>query len=104
MLREKIVDALSKVIDPEIGMDIVTLGLIYNIKMDDDNNVNIDMTLTFPGCPLAKMLVEQAKTSVQAIENIGHVDINLVFEPKWDQTLVSENNIEKLKNQDTNEE
>ncbi len=104
MLREKIVDALAKVIDPEIGMDIVTLGLIYKIQTDDDNNVNINMTLTFPGCPLAKMLVEQAKNSVQEIENIGHVNINLIFEPKWDQTLVSESNIDKLKKQDKNEE
>ncbi len=95
MERKDIIKALSGVIDPEIGMDIVTLGLIY--KVDISNSiVNIDMTLTFSGCPLANMMIQQAKSSVESLEGITEVNVNLTFEPQWTQAMISEDNYLKL--------
>ncbi len=95
MERKTVVESLQKVLDPEIGIDIVTLGLIYKIEIQD-NDVNIDMTLTFPGCPLAGFIAGQAKSSVEAIQGVGNVNVNLVFEPAWKQDLISEENYKKL--------
>lgn len=95
MERKTVVGALQKVLDPEIGIDIVTLGLIYKLDIKG-SNVDIDMTLTFPGCPLAGYIAGQAKSSVEAIPEIGDVNVNLVFEPAWKQDLISEENYKKL--------
>lgn len=95
MERRTVVEALQKVTDPEIGIDIVTLGLIYKIDINGDD-VNIDMTLTFPGCPLAGFIAGQAKSAVEAIEGAGNIEVNLVFEPAWKQDLISEDNASKL--------
>ncbi len=96
MERKDIIDALARVIDPEIGMDILTLGLIYKVECNNENEVNIDMTLTFSGCPLADMMQNMAKGGVESIEGVKSVKINLVFEPKWNQTMISEDNYKKL--------
>jgi len=93
--RKQIVDALCSVIDPEIGMDLVTLGLIYNVNIKDDK-VEITMTLTFSGCPLASMMINDMKEKLEALAGEGNAKINLVFEPKWNQTMISEQNSEKL--------
>lgn len=95
MEKKEIIKALSGVIDPEIGMDIVTLGLIYKVQQENDV-VNVDMTLTFSGCPLANMMINQAKQAIEALEGIREVNINLVFEPKWNQTMISEENYKRL--------
>lgn len=95
MDKKEIVKALSGVMDPEIGMDIVTLGLIYSVKQENDT-VDVDMTLTFSGCPLANMMISQAKEAVEVLDGVREVNINLVFEPKWNQTMISEENYKKL--------
>lgn len=95
MDKKEIVKALSGVMDPEIGMDIVTLGLIYAVKQENDT-VDVEMTLTFSGCPLANMMIGQAKEAVEALDGVKEVNINLVFEPKWNQTMISEENYKKL--------
>ncbi|MFO8061898.1 MAG: iron-sulfur cluster assembly protein [bacterium] len=95
MEKKEIVDALSEVLDPEIGMDIVTLGLIYDIDIED-SKVNIDMTLTFPGCPLANVMVNSAKEKIESLEDVTEANVNLVFEPRWEQSMVSEDNYKKL--------
>ncbi|HCP17486.1 MAG: iron-sulfur cluster assembly protein [bacterium] len=91
MDKKIIVEKMREVIDPEIGMDIVTLGLIYNLKIEE-GKVYIDMTLTFPGCPLASMMINELKQKVEEVAGEGNVNINLIFEPKWNQTMISEEN------------
>lgn len=91
MDKKIIVEKMREVIDPEIGMDIVTLGLIYNLKIEE-GKVYIDMTLTFPGCPLASVMINELKQKVEEVAGEGNVNINLIFEPKWNQTMISEEN------------
>jgi len=81
--ESQVYDELAKVIDMEIGMDIVSLGLIYGVQVDAKNNVVIDMTLTVPSCPLAGMITGQAQHRVQQMEDVGDVHVNLVFDPPW---------------------
>ncbi len=89
-LETKIVEMLRTVFDPEIPVNVYDLGLIYKIEVSDNKNVTIDMTLTAPNCPAADFIVEDVKMKVESIENIGKVEINLVFEPEWDKEMMSE--------------
>lgn len=81
--KEKIMKALSNVIDFEIGIDIVSLGLIYDVEFTAQDSVKIKMTLTVPTCPLAGMITNQAKEEVLKLEEIKNVEIDLVFDPPW---------------------
>lgn len=89
-LRGDIIGALKTVHDPEIPADIYELGLIYKIDLDDDRNVDIDMTLTSPGCPVAGDLPVWVENAVSAVEGVGQVKVNLVFTPPWDVSRMSE--------------
>ncbi|MBO5975516.1 MAG: DUF59 domain-containing protein [Paludibacteraceae bacterium] len=89
-LETKIVEMLRTVFDPEIPVNVYDLGLIYKIEVAENNDVAIDMTLTAPNCPAADFIVEDVKMKVESIENIGKVEINLVFEPEWDKEMMSE--------------
>lgn len=89
-LEEKIVETLKTVYDPEIPVDIYSLGLIYKIDLDDDGNLSVDMTLTAPNCPAADFLMEDIRIKLEAIEGIKAVSINLVFEPEWTQDMMTE--------------
>lgn len=89
-LELNIVNVLKNVYDPEIPVNIYDLGLIYDIETDDDNKVLITMTLTAPNCPVADILPNEIKEKVSAIPGINSVDINLVFDPPWDQSMMSE--------------
>ena len=82
-LSHHIVGALKTVYDPEIPADIYELGLIYKIDVDDDRNVEIDMTLTAPGCPVAGEMPGWVENAVGAVEGVGQVKVNLVFDPPW---------------------
>lgn len=95
MERKQVIDALSSVIDPEIGMDIVTLGLIYDVTINE-GKIDVVMTLTFPGCPLASMMMGDVQQKLEALAGEGNVKVNLVFEPRWNQTMVDEKNAEKM--------
>jgi len=103
MERKQVIDALSSVIDPEIGMDLVTLGLIYDVTINNDK-VEITMTLTFPGCPLASMMMADVQQKLESVAGEGNAKVNLVFEPRWNQTMVSEQNNEKLMKEDDGKE
>lgn len=83
-LEDEIIEALQTVYDPEIPYNIYGLGLIYGIKIDG-NNVIIDMTLTSPGCPMADFIVNDVRQAVKNIYSINKVDVNLVFEPMWNE-------------------
>ncbi|SRR6056297_1486813 len=88
--EEQVMNALGNVYDMEIGFDVVSLGLIYNVDIDEENNVHVDMTLTTPMCPLAGMMVEDAKSKVSEVEGINEVDVELTFDPPWDPSKASE--------------
>jgi len=82
-LSQHIIGALKTVYDPEIPSDIYELGLIYKIDVDDDRNVEVDMTLTAPGCPVAGEMPGWVENAVAAVEGVGQVKVNLVFDPPW---------------------
>lgn len=90
-LQERVVEVLKTVFDPEIPVNIYDLGLIYRIELSDDGReLAVDMTLTAPNCPAADFIVEDVRQKLEGITGIGHVEVNLVFEPEWDKDLMSE--------------
>ena len=89
-IEEKIVKMLRTVYDPEIPVNVYDLGLIYNVEVDDEKNVKIEMTLTAPNCPAADFIVEDVRMKIESIEDVKSVDIQLVFEPEWDKDMMSE--------------
>ena len=88
-LKEKIITEIKKIYDPEIPVNIYELGLIYDIKVDD-NNVEVKMTLTSPNCPVAESLPKEVKDSIMEIKEVNKVDLDLVWEPPWDKSMMSE--------------
>ena len=89
-IEERALELLRTVYDPEIPVDIYSLGLIYKIDVDDDGKLNIDMTLTAPNCPAADFIVEDARYKLQSIEGVKEVNIEIVFEPEWTRDMMSE--------------
>jgi FeS assembly SUF system protein len=89
-LTNDMIMALKTVYDPEIPVDIYELGLIYRINVDDDRNVEVDMTLTAPGCPVAGEMPIWVENAVASVDGVGHVKVNLVFDPPWDMSRMSE--------------
>lgn len=89
-IEEETVKMLKTVFDPEIPVDVYSLGLIYRIDVDDDANVAIDMTLTAPNCPMADFLFEDIRQKVESIDGVKSVNVQLVYEPEWDQSMMSE--------------
>ena len=89
-LEEKVVEMLRTVFDPEMPVDVYSLGLIYKIDIDDEANLHIDMTLTAPNCPAADFIVEDARMKLESIEGIKSVEINIVFEPIWNIDMMIE--------------
>ncbi len=89
-LEEEIVRMLKTVYDPEIPVDIYNLGLIYNVEIDDNNNVTITMTLTAPNCPAADFILEDVRFKVESIKDVNNVIVNLTFEPEWNKDMLSE--------------
>lgn len=89
-LEEETVKMLKTVFDPEIPVDVYSLGLIYKIDIDDGANVSIDMTLTAPNCPMADFLFEDIRQKVESIEGVKSVNVQLVYEPEWDQSMMTE--------------
>jgi FeS assembly SUF system protein len=88
--REDVVAALRTVQDPEIPLNIYDLGLIYTINTGDHGIVGIDMTLTAPGCPVAGQMVAWVEEAVRAVDGVETAIVNLVFDPPWDQSLMSD--------------
>ena len=89
-IEEGIIRMLKTVYDPEIPVDVYELGLVYKIDVDDNGHVAIDMTLTAPNCPAADFIFEDVRMKVESVEGVTSVDINLVFEPEWNQEMMSE--------------
>ena len=89
-IKDKVIAEIKKIYDPEIPVNIYELGLIYNINIDNSNNVKIDMTLTTPNCPVAESLPNEVKNSIKEIKEVKDVDLKLVWEPPWDKSMMSE--------------
>ena len=89
-LKNKVIGEIKKIYDPEIPVNIYELGLIYDIIIDDKNNVKINMTLTSPNCPVAESLPNEVKNSVNEIKEVKNVDLNLVWDPPWDKSMMTE--------------
>ena len=89
-IEEKIVDVLKTVYDPEIPVNIYDLGMIYKIDVDEKGYLDMDMTFTAPSCPAADFILEDVRTKVESVEGIKSANINLVFDPVWDQSMMSE--------------
>lgn len=89
-MEEKIVKMLKTVYDPEIPVNVYDLGLIYKIDLDDNACLRLDMTLTAPNCPAADFILEDIRMRLESIEGIKSVDVNLVFEPEWNQDMMTE--------------
>ncbi|CAI8272068.1 MAG: Uncharacterised protein [Bacteroidota bacterium] len=89
-LGEKIVKTLKTIYDPEIPVDIYELGLIYDVFVNEDNDVKILMTLTTPNCPVAESLPQEVKEKVRSLDEINEVELELTFDPPWTRELMSE--------------
>jgi FeS assembly SUF system protein len=87
---DQIIANLKDVYDPEIPVNIYDLGLVYNVDVDEKEIAHIIMTLTAPGCPVADMLLEEARQSALIVEGVKGVDVELVFDPPWDKSMMSE--------------
>ena len=89
-LKEKIIAEIKKIYDPEIPVNIYELGLIYDVKIENNNSVKVKMTLTSPNCPVAESLPKEVKDSIMEIKEVKNVDLELVWEPPWDKSMMSE--------------
>lgn len=89
-LSVKIVDTLKTVFDPEIPVNIYDLGLIYDIMIDDEANVEIKMTLTSPNCPMVDNMLQEIYDKTRSIEGVKSVILNIVFDPPWDKSMMSD--------------
>ncbi len=89
-IEERIVDVLKTVYDPEIPVNIYDLGMIYKIDVKDDYSVDVDMTFTAPSCPAADFILEDVRTKLESVEHVTSANVNLVFEPAWDQSMMTE--------------
>jgi len=89
-IKNRVIEKIKQIYDPEIPVNIYELGLIYNIKIDENNNVKIDMTLTTPNCPVAESLPKEVKDSIMNVEGVKDITLDLVWDPPWDKSMMSE--------------
>ena len=89
-LKAKIIAEIKKIYDPEIPINIYELGLIYDVKIENNNSVKVKMTLTSPNCPVAESLPKEVKDSIMELPEINDVDLQLVWDPPWDKSMMSE--------------
>jgi len=89
-IQDEIVMMLRTVYDPEIPVNIFDLGMIYDIDIDDDFNVNIEMTFTSPSCPAADYILMDVQMKVESVKGVKSVNVNLTFDPPWDKSMMSE--------------
>ena len=95
-IERDIIMALRQVYDPEIPVNVYDLGLIYEVRVDDEHDVYIQMTLTAPNCPMADKLVRDVKSAIEDVPGVVSVNIDLVFEPVWDRSRITEEGLVEL--------
>ena len=89
-IKQKVIEEIKKIFDPEIPVNIYELGLIYNIEVDEKNIVDVKMTLTSPNCPVAESLPNDVKDNIKKIKDVSDVNVNVVWEPPWTKEMMSE--------------
>ena len=89
-IKNKVLEEIKKIYDPEIPVNIYELGLIYKLELDEKNKVDVEMTLTSPNCPVAESLPKQVKENIMKVEGVSDVNLNLVWEPPWSKDKMSE--------------
>jgi FeS assembly SUF system protein len=89
-VKDKVITEIKKIYDPEIPVNIYELGLIYDVTVDESNKVYVKMTLTSPNCPVAESLPNEVKNSIKEIKEVKEVDLDLVWDPPWDKSMMSE--------------
>ncbi len=89
-IEGRIVDVLKTVYDPEIPVNIWDLGMIYKVDLQEDGTLELDMTFTAPSCPAADFILEDVRTKVEGVDGVKAANVNLVFDPAWDQSMMSE--------------
>ncbi len=90
LTKETVIEALKTVYDPEIPVNVVDLGLVYDVQVNDEGGIYVQMTLTFPGCGMGPFIAQQAEWAVQDLDGAGEVEIEMVFDPPWTPELISE--------------
>lgn len=90
LTTDEVRETLKTVYDPEIPINVVDLGLVYDIQVNDNNNVYVQMTLTFPGCSMGPQIAQLAEWAILDLDEVGEVEIELVFEPPWSPDLITE--------------
>ena len=90
IMEDAVTNVIKTIYDPEIPVNIYELGLIYDIRALDNGNVEVDMTLTTPNCPVAESMPQDVKNKIQLIAGVGEVEVNMVWEPPWDKDMMSE--------------
>ena len=88
--EEQVIECIRTVVDPEIPVNLYDLGLIYQIKINDNNDIKIKMTLTNPNCPVAGIMPESVGKSVEKLSNLNSIEVSLVWDPKWHKDLMSD--------------
>ena len=89
-LKDKVIAEIKKIYDPEIPVNIYDLGLIYDVIVDEDNNVDVKMTLTTPNCPVAESLPMEVENTVKEVRDVKKVNLELVWDPPWDKSMITE--------------
>ena len=89
-IKDKVIAEIKKIYDPEIPVNIYELGLIYDVTVGENNKVYVKMTLTSPNCPVAESLPNEVKNSIKEIKEVNEVDLDLVWDPPWDKSMMSE--------------
>ena len=88
--KEKIINEIKKIYDPEIPVNIYELGLIYSISEEKNNDIKVTMTLTAPGCPVAEEMPKWVENAIKKVEGVNKVNVEMVFDPPWDMSLMSD--------------
>ncbi|MDO9099412.1 MAG: metal-sulfur cluster assembly factor [Caldisericota bacterium] len=94
--RERVLDALRSVVDPEVPINVVDLGLIYGIDVVDEKSVKIRMTMTAPQCPMSGYLMQQVEQAVRALPEVKDVSVDLVFDPPWEPSMIKEDALKSI--------
>tara|TARA_B100000795_G_scaffold168208_1_gene126651 strand:+ start:1798 stop:2118 length:321 start_codon:yes stop_codon:yes gene_type:complete len=89
-IGEKVIEVIKTIYDPEIPVDIYELGLIYDVRVSEETDIEIDMTLTSPSCPVAESMPEEVREKVSSLDEVNKVEVIMVFEPTWDKDMMSE--------------